>query len=48
MSMSALALICILGGVLLVGALNDAFLERATDVLLEGTKYAAIVFKGIG
>ncbi len=48
LSMSALALICILGGVLLVGALNDAFLERATDVLLEGTKYAAIVFKGIG
>jgi multicomponent Na+:H+ antiporter subunit D len=48
LSMGALALVCILGGLMLLGVLNDAFLERATDVLLEGTNYAVIVFKGIG
>ncbi|NQT33497.1 MAG: monovalent cation/H+ antiporter subunit D family protein [Candidatus Omnitrophica bacterium] len=48
LSMSALALICLFGGLLLVGAVKIDFLDKATDVLLEGTKYAAIVFKGIG
>ena len=48
LSMGALALICILGGLLLVGEVKADFLSQATDVLVEGTKYAAIVFKGIG
>ncbi|MFH1553091.1 MAG: monovalent cation/H+ antiporter subunit D family protein [Candidatus Omnitrophota bacterium] len=47
LSMTTLAVICILGGVLVFGKLNQVFLGRATEVLLEGTKYAAIVFKGI-
>ncbi len=48
LAMSALALICVLGGLLLVGAVKTDFLSQAADALLEGTKYAAIVFKGIG
>ncbi|MGB2630075.1 MAG: monovalent cation/H+ antiporter subunit D family protein [Candidatus Omnitrophota bacterium] len=48
LSMGVLALICLVGGVLLLAGVNQLFLERATDVLLEGTKYAVIVFKGIG
>ncbi len=46
LSMVALALICIFGGVLLLGGINQVFLDRATAVLLRGTQYAAIVFKG--
>ena len=47
LSMGALALICLAGGVLLLPAVKGVFLQRATDVLLEGTKYADIVLKGI-
>ena len=47
LSMSALAVVCALGGLLLLAGWSDAFLDRARDVLLEGTKYATIVFKGI-
>jgi len=47
LSMSALAVVCVLAGLLLIGGWNDALLDRARDVLLEGTKYAVIVFKGI-
>jgi multicomponent Na+:H+ antiporter subunit D len=48
LSMSLLAIICIVGGVLMLNGINVLFLDRARDVLLEGTKYATIVFKGIG
>jgi len=47
LAMIILALICVVGGVLLIHNINEFFLKPATDVLLEGTKYADIVFKGI-
>jgi len=46
-AMAILALICVVGGVLLISNINEVFLKPAVDVLLEGTKYANIVFKGI-
>ncbi|MBA3063791.1 MAG: NADH/ubiquinone/plastoquinone (complex I), partial [Atribacteria sp.] len=46
-AMIILALICVVGGVLLISNINEVFLKPAVDVLLEGTKYADIVFKGI-
>ena len=46
-AMIILALICVVGGVLLIPNINEVFLKPASDVLLEGTKYADIVFKGI-
>jgi len=46
-AMVILALICVVGGVLLISNINEVFLKPAVDVLLEGTKYANIVFKGI-
>jgi multicomponent Na+:H+ antiporter subunit D len=46
-AMVILALICVVGGVLLISNINEVFLKPASDVLLEGTKYADIVFKGI-
>ncbi|RLC36035.1 MAG: NADH/ubiquinone/plastoquinone (complex I), partial [Candidatus Nealsonbacteria bacterium] len=47
LAMIILALICVVGGVLLIHNISEFFLKPATDVLLEGTKYADIVFKGI-
>lgn len=47
LSMMALALICLFGGVMLLGEVKELFLDKATSVLVEGTKYAALVFKGI-
>jgi len=47
LAMVVLALICVIGGVLLIYNINEVFLKPASDVLLEGTKYADIVFKGI-
>jgi len=47
LSMGALAAICLAGGLLVIPAVNELFLQRARDVLLEGREYAAIVFKGI-
>jgi len=47
LSMGALAFICLVGGVLLLPGVREVFLQRATDVLLEGTEYAVIVLKGI-
>ena len=47
LAMVILALICVVGGVLLIYNINEVFLKPASDVLLEGTKYADIVFKGI-
>jgi len=46
-AMIILALICVVGGVLLISNINEVFLKPASEVLLEGTKYADIVFKGI-
>jgi len=46
LSMGALAFICLAGGLLLITGVNEVFLQNATDVLLEGTKYGAIVLKG--
>ena len=46
-AMIILALICVVGGVLLIPNINEVFLKPASDVLLEGTKYADIIFKGI-
>ena len=46
-AMVILALICVVGGLLLIFNINEVFLKPAVDVLLEGTKYADIVFKGI-
>jgi multicomponent Na+:H+ antiporter subunit D len=47
LSMGMLALVCILGGLLLLAGINELFLDRASEVLLTGTKYALVVFKGI-
>jgi len=47
LAMVILALICVVGGLLLIFNINEVFLKPAVDVLLEGTKYADIVFKGI-
>ncbi|MFH1836882.1 MAG: monovalent cation/H+ antiporter subunit D family protein [Candidatus Omnitrophota bacterium] len=46
-SMGLLAVICIGGGILLVPAVKEIFLDQASKVMLEGTKYATDVFKGI-
>jgi len=47
LSMAALALICLAGGVLLLSGINEAFLQRAREVISEGTKYAVTVLKGM-
>jgi len=47
LSMIILALICIFGGLLLISGVDDVFLNRAKDVLLQGTGYCSIVFQGI-
>ena len=47
LAMVVLAILCVIGGVLLIYNINEVFLKPASDVLLEGTKYADIVFKGI-
>lgn len=47
LSMGALAAICLAGGLLLIPAINETFLQGARDVLLEGRGYAATVLKGI-
>jgi len=47
LSMCALALVCILGGILLLTGVDNIFLDKASQVLSEGTKYALIVFKGL-
>lgn len=44
-SMIALAIICLIGGALLIGQANNSFLGAATDVLLKGTGYIDIVIK---
>ena len=43
LSMGLLALICLFGGILIISGISGVFLEKASDVLLEGTKYASMV-----
>ncbi|MFH1776983.1 MAG: proton-conducting transporter membrane subunit [Candidatus Omnitrophota bacterium] len=45
LSMWILALGCIVGGILLMTGMSEIFLIPARDALLQGTKYAAVVFK---
>lgn len=47
LSMGALALICLVGGVLLLAGINNLFLYRAQEALLAGIRYAEGCFKGI-
>ncbi len=47
-SMATLALVCLAGGILAYGKIDEMFLSKAADTLLEGVKYAAVVFKEIG
>jgi len=43
LSMSLLALICLIGGVLLVPAVKEVFLYKAAEVLVQGTQYAVMI-----
>ena len=47
LSMASLALICLVGGALLLSGVQEVFLQRAQKVLLEGTGYSTIVLKEI-
>lgn len=47
LSMAILAFMCIVGGILLIPGINDLFLQRASEVILEGTEYAASVLRVI-
>jgi multicomponent Na+:H+ antiporter subunit D len=42
-SMAGLAAICLVGGAMLVSGINEPFLKAASDVLLEGKEYVAII-----
>jgi len=44
-ALTALALICLVGGALLMPGVREIFLDRATAVVLEGTGYADIILK---
>ena len=44
----ALAIICILGGLLLIPVVSSSFLKSATDVLVAGGEYANTVFGNLG
>ena len=46
-SMMALALICVLSGVLLMPGLREAFLDAATAIFIDGTRYAEVILKDI-
>ncbi|MFH1594653.1 MAG: monovalent cation/H+ antiporter subunit D family protein [Candidatus Omnitrophota bacterium] len=47
LSMVSLAIICVLGGVLIISSVSDVFLKSASDVISSGTDYARLVFKSI-
>jgi len=47
LSMSALAAICVIGGIMLFGVVNEVFLNQASEVLSGGLNYATVVFGGI-
>ena len=46
-SMATLALLCVLGGLLLLPAARDVFLGAASDALTNGTRYAAIILSEV-
>ena len=46
-SMLALALICVIGGALLISGVNEGFLGSASDVLINGTGYAKVVLGSV-
>ena len=46
-SVVALAFICLIGGALLFSGVNELFLNRASETLLQGTRYATVVLKAI-
>ncbi len=45
--MLSLALVCLLGGIILVPGVADWFLKPAADVLLRASSYATVVFKAV-
>ena len=47
LSMVALALICLIGGGLLIPGVNELFLKPASEALLKGTDYATMVLTAI-
>lgn len=47
LSMIILAVICLVGGVLLIPSISGVFLRPATDVLLSGKEYANLVFSAV-
>lgn len=47
LSMIALSIICIFGGLLLIPGVQKNFLSLATQVLVDGTKYAQVVFGSV-
>lgn len=44
LSMAVLALICLVGGALLIPGINELFLKQASEALLRGTEYATVVW----
>ena len=46
LSMSALALICLVGGVLFLPEVKEIFLHRAAEAIAEGSRYAVMVLRG--
>jgi len=46
-SLSALALVCVAGGALLIPGVRSVFLQQAADVISEGANYGAIVLHSI-
>ncbi|NQU94621.1 MAG: monovalent cation/H+ antiporter subunit D family protein [Candidatus Omnitrophica bacterium] len=46
-SMLALALICVIGGALLISGVNEGFLGSASNVLIEGTGYAKVILGSV-
>ncbi|RKY81746.1 NADH/ubiquinone/plastoquinone (complex I), partial [candidate division KSB1 bacterium] len=47
LSMGVLAFICVVGGVLGLHSVREVFLQLATKTILEGVKYAEIVFQSL-
>jgi multicomponent Na+:H+ antiporter subunit D len=47
LSMVVLACICICGGALVLSGINELFLDHAASVLLNGTKQALMVLRGV-
>jgi len=46
-SMISLAIICVIGGILIIPTAREIFLDRAVDVISNGSNYANVVLKAI-